>query len=121
MRIYATSAFARLAGKEGVSDADLIDAVERAERGQIDGPIGKLLIKQRIARPAQGRARGFRAILAHKVGEVVVFLYLFPKSARANLTGPERAAYQDYAETLTRHTEADFARLVAERGWRQIG
>ncbi|MFG5120247.1 type II toxin-antitoxin system RelE/ParE family toxin [Methylorubrum sp. POS3] len=120
MKIFTTSLFAKLVDKEGVSEADLMEAVDRAERGQIDGPIGKFLIKQRIARPGQGRARGFRSILAYRAGDFAVFLYLFPKSARANLTVHERTAYQDYAETLTRHTDADFARLVAERGWRQI-
>jgi hypothetical protein len=55
MKIYATAAFSKLVGKQDVSDDDLREAVARAERNQIDGPLGGHLIKQRIARQGRGR------------------------------------------------------------------
>lgn len=36
MRIYASRWFQRFARREGISDSALLDAVARAERGQID-------------------------------------------------------------------------------------
>jgi hypothetical protein len=120
MKTYATSAFSKLAAKEDVSDDDLREAIARAERNQVDGPLGGHLIKQRVARQGQGRSGGFRTIIFYKRGKVALFLHMFAKSERANLTKKEQAAYHDYADQLAEHTDEQFSRLVAERGWREI-
>ncbi|MGU3537507.1 type II toxin-antitoxin system RelE/ParE family toxin [Methylobacterium sp. A54F] len=86
----------------------------------MDGPLGGYLIKQRVARRGQGRSGGFRTILFYKRGKVAVFLHMFAKSERANLTKKEQVAYHDYAEQLAKHTDEQFSRLVIERGWRRI-
>jgi RelE toxin of RelE / RelB toxin-antitoxin system len=49
--------FQRFARKEGIADAALRGAVARAEKGQIDADLGGEVIKQRIARPGQGRSK----------------------------------------------------------------
>lgn len=51
--------FQRFARKEGIADAALREAVARAEKGQIDADLGGAVIKQRIARPGQGRSKGY--------------------------------------------------------------
>jgi len=38
----------------------LWNAVERAEQGQIDADLGGGVIKQRIARPGEGKSKGYR-------------------------------------------------------------
>lgn len=53
MRIFKTRWLARFARHERITDASLIEAITRAERGLIDADLGGGLIKQRIAR--QGR------------------------------------------------------------------
>ncbi|WP_447415009.1 type II toxin-antitoxin system RelE/ParE family toxin, partial [Clostridium perfringens] len=60
MRIFKTKWVARFVRRERISDADLKEAIERAERGLIDADLGGGLIKQRVARPGQGRSGGFR-------------------------------------------------------------
>ncbi len=55
MRLFKTREFARIARKERLPDRVLAEAVERAELGLVDARIGRLLIKQRIAREGQGR------------------------------------------------------------------
>ncbi|UIY45871.1 type II toxin-antitoxin system RelE/ParE family toxin [Methylobacterium radiotolerans] len=120
MKIYVTNAFSKDATKADVSDDDLREAIARAENGQIDGPLGAYLIKQRIARRGQGRSGGLRTILCFRRGKVAVFLYIFAKSKKANLTKAEQEAYREYAKELAEYTDEQFARLVAERGWRQI-
>ena len=54
MRVFKNSRFHKFARKEKISDAMLCEAVERAERGQIDADLGAGLIKQRVARPGAG-------------------------------------------------------------------
>ena len=49
--------FNALPGRIGIADAALREAVARAEKGQIDADLGGEVIKQRIARPGQGRSK----------------------------------------------------------------
>lgn len=63
MRVFKNAWFERFARKQGISDAVLLEAVERAERGLIDADLGGCVIKQRVARPGQGRSGGWRTVL----------------------------------------------------------
>lgn len=89
MRIYKTRWLARFARRERIADASLKEAIERAERGLVDADLGKGIIKQRIARPGQGRSRGYRMLIAYHAGECAVFLYGFGKSERDNISSDE--------------------------------
>lgn len=86
VQIYKTKIFARFLRRENVSDASLIDATYRANQGLIDADLGGGLIKQRVARPGQGRSGGYRTILLFRAGDIAIFLAGFAKSERANIT-----------------------------------
>jgi len=51
--------------------------------------LGGGLIKQRTARPGQGKSGGYRTIIAYRRGDRAVFLFGFAKSERANLDDDE--------------------------------
>ena len=68
------------------------EAIERAERGAIDADLGGGLIKQRVARPGQGRSGGFRMIVAYRAAGRAVFLYAFAKNDRGNIGDGELEA-----------------------------
>lgn len=85
MPIYKIKTFARFARSEGISDASLIDAVERAGRGLVDADLTGGLIKQRVARAGQGKRGGYRVIIGIRHKDFAVFLFGFPKSRLANL------------------------------------
>ena len=55
MRIFKTKALAKWTRNNGVSDDALIEAVDRAFKGLIDADLGGHVIKQRVARPGQGK------------------------------------------------------------------
>ncbi len=98
MKIYVTKAFQRFCRKEAISDADLRHAVQSMESGLIDASLGKMLFKQRIARKGSGKRSGYRAILMFRHKHRVVFLYGFPKNAKATLTPLELTTYQQLAK-----------------------
>jgi hypothetical protein len=58
-------------------------------RELIDADLGGGLIKQRIARPGQGKSGGHRTIIAYKEGKRAVLLYGFPKKDKENLEDDE--------------------------------
>jgi hypothetical protein len=120
MKAYLTKSSQREARSNGVSDTDCQEAIRRAERGLVDADLGGRLIKQRIPRGNQGAARGSRAVVFFKRGEIAIFLHLFAKSDKANLTKSELVLYLEFAKHLEELTQAKLRELGATRGWREI-
>ena len=98
MPIYKLKTFARFAWDEGISDASLADAIERAERGLIDANLGGHLIKQRVARQGQGRSGGHRVLIAYRGASFSLFLYGFAKKDRENLDAKEMRFVRELAD-----------------------
>ena len=120
MKAYLPKSFQREASSDGVSDEDCQEAIRKAERGLIDADLGKGLIKQRISRGNQGAARGSRAVVFYRRGKVAVFLHIFPKSKKANLTELELAMYSQAAQEFAMLTNKELTILSAKRGWREL-
>lgn len=120
MKTFLPLDFSKRAEKEGITDDDLRAAVSRAERGIIDAELGAFLIKQRVPRQGQGRSGGFRTIIVYQRGNRAVFLHIFAKNARANLTKAETEESRALAGYLTSLDDEALERLASERGWRQI-
>jgi hypothetical protein len=100
LRIFKTRSFGRFQRKEGIGDRSLSEAINRAERGLIDADLGHGLIKQRVARPGEGRRGGFRTVVAYRVGQRAVFLFGFAKSDQANLSKADESDLKDYGALL---------------------
>ena len=88
MRIFKTKWLVRYARRQRIDDASLKEAIERADRGQIDADLGGGIIKQRVARAGQGRSGGHRMLVAYRASGRAVFLYAFAKNERENI-GPD--------------------------------
>lgn len=82
-RILMNRWFQRFAAKERISNASLIEAIGRADRDLIDADLGGGVIKQRVARPGQGRSGGYRTLILFRVGRRAVFAFGFAKSDQA--------------------------------------
>jgi len=86
MRIFKTKPFARFASGEGIVDAQLCDAISRADKGLIDADLGGGVIKQRLARRGQGRSGGFRSIVVFR-GEIERSLFTASPRMTATTSG----------------------------------
>jgi hypothetical protein len=113
-RVFKTRWFQRFARSEKIRDAVLLDAVARAEKGQLDADLGGGVIKQRIARPGQGKSGGYRTIILFKQGQRAVFVYGFAKSERENIDADEEKQFKEAARHVLRLTEKQIAELVKE-------
>jgi len=111
-RIFKTKWFQRFARREKISDAVLVEAIARAERGQVDAEVGGGVIKQRIARPGQGKSGGYRTIIFFKRGKRAVFVYGFAKSERANIDANEEKQFKEAARHVLQLTDKQIADLV---------
>lgn len=115
MRIYSTKDFSREARRSRLKDDDLIKAALRADKGLIDARIGAHLVKQRV-----GRKGGYRTIIVLKQAKFALFLHLFAKQAKADLTPVEEEVFREAAKHLAELSDMH-VRLLVERGeWIEI-
>jgi hypothetical protein len=117
---YLLKDFARAARRSGLTDDALREAIARAEGGLVDADLGGGLIKQRVARPHQGRSGGFRTIIAYRRGEWAIFMHLFAKARQSNMGSVELETYQRLAKAYAELGDAELNELVNRRGWRKI-
>jgi hypothetical protein len=97
VRGFVTRQFNRFARSERVTDERLCEAIGRAEGGLIDADLGGGLIKQRVARPGQGRSGGFRTVIAYRRLGRAVFLHGFAKNERDNIDADDLARLKKLA------------------------
>ncbi len=114
LRIFKTRQFARFARSERISGASLGEAVARAARGLVDADLGGGVIKQRVARPGQGRSGGYRVLIAYRRGQHAVFLYGFAKRERENIERDELLTLREIATSWLAADEKHIARALDE-------
>ena len=107
MRIFRNQWITKFAKKHKISDSELIEAVERADKGVIDADLGGGVIKQRIARQGQGRSGGYRSLIFFRRGERAFFMTAFAKNDRENITNKELSELKKAAAIILAMTETD--------------
>lgn len=113
MRVFKNTWFVRFARRERIDNVVLLEAIDRAELGLIDGDLGGGVIKQRVARPRAGRSGGYRTLILYRRGERAVFAFGFAKSAMANVDAADVARLRAVAEVTLALSEDDIDRLVS--------
>ena len=120
MRVFTTKVFARFARKERLDDRQLCEAIARAERGLVDADLGGNLIKQRVARSGRGRSGGYRTVVAFRVSQRSVFLYVFAKSERDNIDDRELADLKKLARHYLGYSDAQIAMALEQTELREV-
>ncbi|MDP2760830.1 MAG: type II toxin-antitoxin system RelE/ParE family toxin [Sideroxyarcus sp.] len=120
MKVFKNAWFGRFARKEKISADALWDAAERAEKGQIDADLGGGVIKQRIARPGEGKSKGYRSIVLFRKGKLSFFVYGFPKSELGNIREDEVEQFRKMAKHVLSLTDAQLNELVANSQFEEV-
>jgi hypothetical protein len=113
MRVFKNKPFARFARKNGVSDAELCEAVQDANRGLIDADLGAGVIMQRVARRGGGKSGGFRTMIVFRVRALAIFVHGFAKSEIENIGAVELTALKKLASELLAYSADALAKAVA--------
>lgn len=114
MRVFVVRSFRRWQRKERIGDDALCDAVARAENGIIDADLGGGLIKQRVARPGQGRSGGFRTLIGYSEKQRAVFLFGFAKNVRGNIDAAELDTWKAIGRDLLAAQTAGIDDMIAK-------
>jgi len=110
--IFKNAWFRRFARREKITDKALREAIARAEKDTIDADLGGHVIKQRIARPGQGKSGGYRMIIFFKKGEKAFFVYGFSKSERENIDKRETDMFKKAAKELLTLSDKHIQELI---------
>ena len=113
MRIFKNKTFMRFAWKAGIGDSVLCETIRDAERGLIAADLGGGVIKQRIARPGQGKSGGFRTLIVFQAGSHAFFVHGFAKKENDNIAKDELVALRKLASELLNYDDKTIARVVA--------
>jgi len=114
VRVFKTRGFARFARRQRIADASLYEAIRRADQGLVDADLGGGVIKQRVARPGQGRSGGYRVLIAYRRNARAVFVFGFAKSEQANIDDDELATLRDIAKGWLEADGTALARALAD-------
>jgi hypothetical protein len=112
VRVFKNAWFERFARKQKIQDGVLREAIRRAEQGLIDADLGGGVIKQRVARPGQGRSGGYRTLILYRQRHRAFFVYGFAKSQQANVSDEEVAAFKKAAQHVLDMTDEQLCALI---------
>jgi hypothetical protein len=115
LRIFKNVWFYRFARREKINDSALKDAITRAEKGAVDADLGGGVIKQRIARPGQGKSGGYRSIILFRKGEKAFFVYGYAKSNLDNIEPNDLANFKKSAKYFFALSEKQLAELLEDK------
>lgn len=110
MRVFKTKVFARFARNEEISDANLLAAIRAAEANP-DADLGGGVIKQRVARPNQGKSGGYRTIILYRKGNRSFFVYGFPKNSLENINDAQTKAFKKLAPIFLDAADDEIQRM----------
>jgi hypothetical protein len=105
---------------EAISDATLCEVVRSVEAGRVDADYGGGVIKQRIARPGEGKSGGYRSVILYRRGDKAFFVYGFPKSERGNLNQAEERAFKDLARLTLAFSDDEIRQLINAGAYQEI-
>ncbi|MBX3289210.1 MAG: type II toxin-antitoxin system RelE/ParE family toxin [Acidobacteria bacterium] len=120
MRIFKNKWFAKFAGKEGISDKKLIQAVRDAEAGLIDADYGGGVIKQRIARTNKGKSGGYRAVILYRSGDKAFFVYGYSKKDQGNISDEEENYFKKLAKLTLAMNDKELEDLLKEGIYKEV-
>lgn len=120
MRVFKNAWFGRFARKEKISADVLWEAVDRAEKGLVDADLGGGVIKQRIARPGEGKSKGYRSIVLYRKGDKAFFVYGFPKSDLGNIRDDEQEQFKKAAKPILALSDEQIRQLIENGQFEEV-
>lgn len=113
MLIFKTKALARFARQNDIGNDSLVAAERQAMTGLIDADLGGRIIKQRVARPGEGKRGGFRMLMGFGPDRAV-FLYGFAKNERENISSSELLSLREIAAIFLDASKQQIAQALSD-------
>jgi hypothetical protein len=105
VRVFKYTGFSRFAGKEGITDNELLGIVDQLEAKQADANLGGDVYKVRVARLGEGKSGGHRVIVYFRNEFRTFFAYGFSKNDRGNISEKDLKRFKEDAKLQFSFTE----------------
>lgn len=121
LRVWMVKTFIRAARKADLDEQSLREAAVKVSRGHIDARLTDILVKVRVGRRGGGKRSGYRLIIAvqQSDGSPLIFLEIYAKNKRADLTSKELEALQSVGKTLLNLREDQVRKLIEQGTFRE--
>ena len=119
MRYFITRKFDKLLRGHKLKRKTLLEVVKSITSGN-SVSLGKKLYKTRMRTAGKGKSGGYRTITYVKTGSRIIFLVLFAKNERENLTESELAALKIYAMELDKLTQNEIDALMHDGSMHEL-
>lgn len=120
MRVFISKKFDKFVRKEGITEDTLLKIIRDAEKGKVDADYGGGVIKQRIARPNQGKSGGYRTIILFCRNNRAFFVYGFLKSERGNIDKTDEQDFKELAKILFAASDEDLNKLIKQKSFFEV-
>jgi hypothetical protein len=98
VRVFKYPRFSRFAGKEGITDKELLEIVDQLEAKQADTNLGGDVYKVRVARLGEGKSGGHSVIVYFRNEFRTFFVYGFSKSDKGNISRKDLKVFKEDAK-----------------------
>ena len=86
----------------------------------IDADLGGGVIKQRVARPGQGKSGGFRTVILYRTTARAFFVYGFAKSDRDNIDEDDEVQFRKAAGYVLGLSDEQLAVLIGKGQFSEV-
>jgi len=114
MKILSTKWFNKWIKKSGLSNNDLIDAIENLENGLATANLGSHLFKVRVKKEHSGKSSGFRTIVVYQKNNKAIFLYGFGKNDKSNIDNSELQYFKKFGNDLMAMNQKQIEQFIAK-------
>ena len=90
------------------------------ERGLVDADLGGGVVKQRLSRPGQGSAGGYRVIVVFRRHGRAVFVFGYAKRSRSTVSPRELAGFRLLAKQVLAMDARDVDRAVETGAFEEV-
>jgi hypothetical protein len=112
VRVFKYPRFSRFAGKEGITDKELLEIVDQLEEDQADANLGGDVYKVRVARQGEGKSGGHRIIVYFRNEFRTFFVYGFSKNDMDNISAKDLKRFKLDAKSRLSYTDEQIRELV---------
>ena len=86
----------------------------------IDADLGGGIIKQRLARPGEGKAKGYRSLVVFRKGDRAFFVYGFPKNELGNIRDDEAEQLKKAAKSILAFSDDQICQLIENGQFEEV-
>ena len=113
VKVYLTRQFSRKFNAERIPKDKFDNAIKEIFNG-LSVPLGHKLLKKRIGGLGKGKRGGYRTIAYYRIKEFLIFIYLYAKNEKENITRDELKGFTLLSREYDNLTEDKIRRLIKE-------